>query len=161
MLAGIPIGVAYAHEPPMTQAMSTARGSAFIPWAIERQMGAMRAVVAVLLMKFVITQHSMNTTNVNTVGEGFSPNAPITVSAMSLPAPVLSRADARERVPPNRNIVLRSMDFSASSSEITPVRMSSTAPMHPTTLKDMPICFSKIIPSSVATRMMRDKFFFH
>ena len=100
-------------------------------------MGAMSAVVAVLLMKFVMTQQRMNTTNVNIVGEGLSPNAPITVSAINLPAPVLSRAEANERVPPKRNIVLRSIDLRASSSEMTLQTMRSIAPIQPVMLREM------------------------
>ena len=64
VLAGMPIGVAYAHEPPMTQAIRTALGSAPMPWAMERQIGTINAVVAVLDIKFVSTQQRINTTNV-------------------------------------------------------------------------------------------------
>ena len=56
MFAGIPIGVAYAQEPPITHAINTALGSAPIPFAIDTQIGTINAVVAVLLMKFVSTQ---------------------------------------------------------------------------------------------------------
>ena len=103
----------------------------------------------------------MNTTNVNIVGEGFSPSAPITFSAMSLPAPVLSSAAASERVPPNKNIVFKSIDFRASSSEITFVRIKRIAPTQPVMLKEIPICFSKIIPKSVATKITSERVFFH
>ncbi len=70
VFAGIPIGVAYAHEPPMTHAINTALGSAPIPCAIDIQIGTISAVVAVLDMKFVITQHSIKITNVSTYGDG-------------------------------------------------------------------------------------------
>ena len=66
MLAGIPIGVAYAQEPPITQAISTALGSAPIPVAIDKHIGAISAVVAVFDIKLVSTQHSMKITNVST-----------------------------------------------------------------------------------------------
>ena len=115
----------------MTQAISTALGSAPIPCAIERQIGTISAVVAVLDIKFVITQHRIKTTKVSAYGEGSLPSAPITVLAISSPAPVCSSAEARERVPPKRKIVFRSMDFRASFSEITPVRISSRAPIPP------------------------------
>lgn len=65
-------------------------------------MGTIKAVVAVLDIKLVNTAHSTNTTKVRTMGEGFSPKAPITWLAIISPAPVEERADARERVPPNR-----------------------------------------------------------
>ena len=112
VFAGIPIGVAYAQEPPITHAISTALGSAPIPCAIDRQIGTIRAVVAVFDIKFVRIQQRMNTTNVSTYGDGFSPSAPITLLAISSPAPVSCSAAARESVPPKRKIVLRSMDLS-------------------------------------------------
>ena len=79
VLAGIPIGVAYAQEPPITQAIRTALGSAPIPFAMDTQIGAISAVVAVLLMKLVSTQQSINTTNVNRYGDGLSPKSPTTL----------------------------------------------------------------------------------
>lgn len=88
VLAGIPIGVAYAHEPPITHAISTALGSAPISVAIDTQIGTKSAVVAVFDIKFVSTQQSMNTTNVRTYGDGFLPSIPITAVAISSPAPV-------------------------------------------------------------------------
>ena len=100
VFAGIPIGVAYAQEPPITHAISTALGSAPIPCAIDRQIGTIRAVVAVFDIKFVRIQQRMNTTNVSTYGDGFSPSAPITLLAISSPAPVSCSAAARESVPP-------------------------------------------------------------
>ena len=48
----------------MTQAIRTARGSAPMPCAMLRQMGTIRAVVAVLDMKLVMTQQSRKTTRV-------------------------------------------------------------------------------------------------
>ena len=66
VFAGIPIGVAYAHDPPMTHAISTALGSAPIPCAIDTAIGAISAVVAVFDIKLVSTQHSMKITNVST-----------------------------------------------------------------------------------------------
>ena len=110
VFAGIPIGVAYAQEPPMTHAIRTALGSAPIPCAMARQIGAIRAVVAVFDMKFVSTAQMINTTKVRSSGDGFSPSRPITVEAIISPAPVLFSAAARERVPPKRKIVFRSMD---------------------------------------------------
>ena len=107
VLAGIPIGVAYAQEPPITHAINTALGSAPIPSAMERQIGTISAVVAVFDIKLVMIQHSKNTTNVNTYGEGFAPRAPITLFAITSPAPVSCSADARESVPPNRKMVLK------------------------------------------------------
>ena len=161
VFAGIPIGVAYAQEPPITHAISTALGSAPIPCAIDRQIGTIRAVVAVFDIKFVRIQQRMNTTNVSTYGDGFSPSAPITLLAISSPAPVSCSAAARESVPPKRKIVLRSMDLSASFSEITPVRIRSSAPIPPEIHNLMPILSSKIIASSVRIRMIRDNHCFH
>ena len=145
----------------MTQAMRTARGSAPMPWAMERQIGAISAVVAVLDMKFVITQHSSSTTKVSRYGEGFAPSRPITLSAIIWPAPVLCRAEARDSVPPKRKMVLRSMDLSASRSEMTPVSIRRIAPMQPVTASLMPIWSSKIMPSRVTIRMTRERTFFH
>ena len=65
-----------------------ALGSAPIPCAIERQIGTISAVVAVFDMKFVMIQHSRNTTSVRIYGDGFAPNAPITLLAITSPAPV-------------------------------------------------------------------------
>ncbi len=145
----------------MTQAISTALGSAPIPWAMETQIGAIRAVVAVLDMKLVMMQHSMNTTKVNSTGDGSAPSAPITLSAIISPAPVFSNAVANDKVPPNRKIVFRSIDFSASLSDITPVMINSTAPTQPVTQSFTPISSSKIIPISVAIRITSDNTFFH
>ena len=139
MFAGIPIGVAYAQEPPMTHAIKTALGSAPIPCAMETQIGAISAVVAVFDIKFVSTQQSINTTNVSTYGDGFSPRTPITAFAISSPAPVVCNADARESVPPKRKIVFRSMDFSAFFSLITPVKINASAPIHPVIQSLIPI----------------------
>ena len=132
-----------------------------MPWAMERQIGTISAVVAVLDMKFVMIQQRINTTKVSTYGEGFSPNAPITVSAIMAPAPVWDNADARDKVPPNRKMVFKSIDFSASFSEITPVTIRASAPTHPEMHSLMPIFFSKIMASRVSTRITRDKVCFH
>ena len=161
MFAGIPIGVAYAQDPPMTHAIRTARGSAPMPCAMDRQIGTISAVVAVLDIKLVITQHSKNTTSVSTYGEGLDPSAPITLFAICSPAPVSCRAAARERVPPKRKMVFRSMDFSASFSEITPVRIKTIAPSAPDTYSLIPIFSSKIIASSVRIRTTREAHCFH
>ena len=118
VFAGIPIGVAYAQEPPITHAIRTALGSAPMPCAMDIQIGAINAVVAVFDMKFVSRQQSTNTTNVNTYGDGLSPSIAITFPAIISPAPVSPRADASESVPPNRKIVFRSMDFKASFSDV-------------------------------------------
>ena len=115
----------------MTHAIKTALGSAPIPSAIETQIGAISAVVAVLDIKFVSTQHSINTTKVSTYGDGFSPNTPMTAFAMSSPAPVVCSADARESVPPKRKMVFKSMDLRAFFSLMTPVKISASAPIHP------------------------------
>lgn len=90
VLAGIPIGVANAQEPPITHAISTALGSAPMPCAMDTPIGAISAVVAVFDIKFVMIQQSMKITNVNMYGEGLSPSIPITLSAISSPAPVAS-----------------------------------------------------------------------
>ena len=97
MFAGIPIGVAYAQEPPMTHAISTALGSAPIPCAMETQIGAISAVVAVFDIKFVSTQQSINTTNVSIYGDGFSPRTPITAFKISSPAQIVCNTIARKK----------------------------------------------------------------
>ena len=161
VFAGIPIGVAYAQEPPITHAISTALGSAPIPCAIDRQIGTIRAVVAVFDIKFVKIQQRINTTNVSMYGDGFSPSVPITLLAISSPAPVSCKAAARESVPPKRKIVLRSLDLSASFSEITPVRIRSSAQIPPEIHNLIPILSSKIIANRVSTRMISDNHCFH
>ena len=132
-----------------------------MPCAMDIQIGAINAVVAVFDMKFVSRQQSTNTTNVNTYGDGLSPSIAITFPAIISPAPVSPRADASESVPPNRKIVFRSMDFKASFSEITPVRINTSAPMQPVTQSLIPICSSKIIPRRVRTRTTNDTICFH
>ena len=47
-------------------------------------------------IKFVKIQQRINTTNVSMYGDGFSPSAPITLLAISSPAPVSCKAAARE-----------------------------------------------------------------
>ena len=161
----------------MTHAINTALGSAPIPWAIDRQIGTINAVVAVLDMKFVIIQHRINTTKVRIYGDGWLPSAPITLSAINFPAPVFSSAAAKDSVPPNKKIVLRSIAFNASFSEITPVRIRSNAPIppemqslipiyanaprHPAIHNLIPVCSSKIIPNNVRTKITKDKICFH
>ena len=145
----------------MTHAIRTALGSAPIPCAMETQIGAMSAVVAVFDMKFVMIQHRINTTKVNSTGDGFAPNAPITLSAIISPAPVTSSAFARDKVPPNRKMVFRSIDLRASFSEITPVRISRIAPTQPVIQSFTPISSSKIMPISVTIRITKDNTFFH
>ena len=132
-----------------------------MPCAMDTPIGAISAVVAVFDIKFVMIQQSMKITNVNMYGEGLSPSIPITLSAISSPAPVASSAEARESVPPNKKIVFRSMESSASFSLITPVTINASAPTHPITHNLMPICSSKIIPRSVNNRMIRERFCFH
>ena len=132
-----------------------------MPWAMDRQMGAIRAVVAVLDIKLVMTQQRMNTTKVSSSGEGLAPSRPMTASAIILPAPDLSRASARDRVPPKRKMVFMSMDLMASFSEMTPVRISRMAPTQPEMASFTPICSSKIMASNVSTRITRERIFFH
>ena len=125
--------------PPITHAINTALGSASILCAIDRQIGTINAVVAVFDIKFVITQHRRNTTSVRIYGDGSLPSAPITFSAIISPAPVFSSAAARDKVPPNKKIVFKSIDFNASFSEITPVNIKSKAPIPPETQRLIPI----------------------
>ena len=56
VFAGIPIGVAYAQEPAITVAITTALGSAPRLFARDTAIGIISAVVAVFDMKFVSTQ---------------------------------------------------------------------------------------------------------
>ena len=111
----------------MTHAIRTARGSAPIPCAIERQIGTISAVVAVLDMKFVSAQQRIKTVKVKRYGDGWLPSARITEWAMSSPAPVSASAAARERVPPKRKMVRKSIALRAFSSEITPVSIRTSA----------------------------------
>ena len=96
VFAGIPIGVAYAQEPAITVAITTALGSAPRLFARETAIGIINAVVAVFDIKFVKIQQRINTTNVSMYGDGFSPSVPITLLAISSPAPVSCKAAARE-----------------------------------------------------------------
>ena len=80
----------------------------------------------------------------------------MTMFAISAPAPVLSSAEARDSVPPKRKMVLRSMDFRASFSEMTPVRIRASAPIQPVMQSLMPICFSKIMARMLRMRMTRE-----
>ena len=118
-------------------------------------------MVAVLDIKFVKIQHSINTTKVRTYGEGFSPKTPITFLAISSPAPVVCNADASESVPPKRKIVFKSMDFNAFFSLMTPVKISANAPIHPVIQSLIPICSSNIMPRSVNTKIIKDNACFH
>ena len=145
----------------MTHAINTALGSAPIPCAMEIPIGTIRAVVAVLDMKFVITQQSIKITNVSTYGDGLSPSIPITFSAISSPAPVCSNAAAKESVPPKRKIVFKSIDASASFSLITPVTIKANAPIHPMTQSLIPSCSSNIIPTKVSSRITKERYCFH
>ena len=96
----------------MTHAIRTALGSAPIPWAMDIQIGAIRAVVAVFDIKFVSAQVTMNMTRRSTIGLGSAPRSPTILSAISSPAPVVSNAFASVREPPKRNTTFRSMEFS-------------------------------------------------
>ena len=116
MLAGIPIGVAYAQEPAITVAITTALGSAPRLFARETAIGIISAVVAVFDMKFVSAQVTINITRRSTIGFGSAPRRPTILSAISSPAPVVSRALASVRDPPKRNTTFRSMEASASFS---------------------------------------------
>ena len=102
MFAGIPIGVAYAQEPAITVAITTALGSAPRLFARETAIGIISAVVAVFDMKFVSAQVTMNITRRSTIGFGSAPRSPTILSAISSPAPVVSRALASVRDPPKR-----------------------------------------------------------
>ena len=95
----------------MTVAISTARGSAPIPLAMERLIGTNNAVVAVFDIKLVKVADMIRTANNNAKGEAFLPSMPIAVSAIIAPEPVLSKAAARASVPQKRKIVCISMDL--------------------------------------------------
>ena len=70
MFAGIPIGVAYAQEPAITVAITTALGSAPRLFARETAIGIINAVVAVFDIKFVSAQVTMNITRRSRIGFG-------------------------------------------------------------------------------------------
>ena len=108
-----------------------------------------------------MTQHRINTTKVRIYGDGWLPSAPITLSAINFPAPVFSSAAAKDSVPPNKKMVLRSIAFNASFSEITPVTINANAPRHPAIHNLIPVCSSKIIPNNVRTKITKDKICFH
>ena len=129
--------------------------------AIDKHIGAISAVVAVLLIKLVNTQQSINTTNVKRYGDGLSPKSPITLLAIISPAPDLESADANESVPPNKNIVFKSIDFNACFSDITPVTINAKAPIHPVMQSFIPILSSNIIPSNVRISIISDNHCFH
>ena len=70
-----------------------------------------------------------NSTVVRTYGFGFAPIIPTTVSAISLPAPVLSIAVATESMPANRKMVTQSIPAYASFSFRQPVMTQRIAPV--------------------------------
>ena len=111
VFAGIPIGVAYAHDPAITVAITTALGSALRLSASDTAIGTISAVVAVLDMKFVSTHVTTNITSRRTVGLGLEPIIPTILSAISVPAPVFSRALASASEPPNNSTTFKSIDF--------------------------------------------------
>ena len=119
-------------------------------------MGTIRAVVAVLDMKLVSAQPTTKMTTSRTMGLGLEPRAPTMASAMMLPAPVVSRALASAREPPNSRTTFRSMDFRASFSEITPVSTRMMAPMQAETWILMPILSSKIMARMTTIRTTRE-----
>ena len=161
VFAGIPIGVAYAQEPAITVAITTALGSAPRLFARDTAIGIISAVVAVFDMKFVSTQVTIKITRRRRIGLGSAPRSPTILSAISSPAPVVSNAFASVREPPKRNTTFRSMDFSASFSEITPVRTRRIAPIHAETSMLMPISFSKIIARITRISTTRETVCFH
>ena len=77
--------------------------------AIEIPMGASSAADAVFDMNWVRTLEMRNSTPVRTYGFGFEPIMLTTVSAIILPAPVFSIADATESIPAKRKMVTQSM----------------------------------------------------
>ena len=86
-------------------------------------------MVAVFDIKFVNAQVTINITSKSTIGFGLAPKRPTILSAIRLPAPVMSRAFASDRDPPKSNTTFRSMDCSASFSLSTPVKTRNTAPI--------------------------------
>ena len=109
VFAGMPMGVAYAQDAPITVAIKTALGSAPNWLAIDKQIGANKAVVAVFDIKLVKIQEMINTALKSKKGEAWCPSKSIIERAMIAPAPVVSSAFANARVPPNRKIVCESM----------------------------------------------------
>ena len=110
VFAGIPIGVAYAQEPAITVAITTALGSAPRLFARETAIGIINAVVAVFDIKFVSAQVTMKITRRSTIGFGSAPRSPTILSAISSPAPVVSSAFASVSDPPKRSTTFRSME---------------------------------------------------
>ena len=161
MLAGIPIGVAYAHDPAITVAITTALGSALRLSASDTAIGTISAVVAVLDMKFVSTHVTTNITSKRTIGLGLEPIIPTILSAISIPAPVFSRALASASEPPNNSTTFKSIDFSASFSDITPARTSITAPRHAETCILIPILSSNIMARITRINTISDIACFH
>ena len=138
----------------MTHAISTALGSAPIPCAMERQIGTISAVVAVFDMKFVMIQQRINTTNVSTYGDGFVTKCANHVfrDHVHLLLSPDSAAARDKRTAKQERWSLRSMDFSASFSEITPVRIrSQCSDSHPEIHNLMPIfCLRRSWPAGSA-----------
>ena len=112
-------------------------------------------------MKFVNAQVTMNITRRSTIGFGSAPRSPTILSAISSPAPVVSRALASVRDPPKRNTTFRSMEASASFSERTPNSTRMIAPMHAEISMLTPICFSKIIARITSIRTISETVCFH
>ena len=84
-------------------AITIERGFAPKLCARETAMGTIRAVVAVLDMKFVRVQPTIKMTNSRIMGLGFSPRAPTMVSAIKLQAPVVYNAlDSSSETPKSR-----------------------------------------------------------
>ena len=109
VFGGVAIGVANAIDAAIPSAISTGFGSHPIVWAMEIPIGASSAAEAVLDMNWVSTLEIRNNTAVRRYGFGLSPIAPTTVSAINLPAPVLSIAVATESMPAKRKIVTQSI----------------------------------------------------
>ena len=84
MLAGIPIGVAYAQDPAITVAITTALGSAPRLFARETAIGSINAVVAVFDIKFVSAQVTMNMTRRSTIGLGSAPRSPVSYTHLDV-----------------------------------------------------------------------------
>lgn len=139
VLAGIPIGVAYAQDAPITVAINTALGSAPIDCANCNPIGTNSAVAAVLDIKFVNTADKIKITAITIYGLGLLPNNPMIVFATTEPAPVFTRAVAIDKEPTNKNIVFISMDFTASVSVTTFVATKISAPIHADTYSLTPI----------------------
>ena len=102
VFAGMPMGVAYAQDAPITVAIKTALGSAPNWLAIDKQIGANKAVVAVFDIKLVKIQLIRKIVASSRNGLGVSPKKPIMVLAIVNPAPLSRNAVANANVPPNK-----------------------------------------------------------